>query len=110
MVWAPIFFGSSFFVSLGGFQSVLTSGITWSDSPNSIKNPAIVFMIPLSGRGTARDTTVSLSGAGVAGGHVVVKVATGDGGLVGRVGGGGVVVGGPEVGGPALEVVDGAYL
>ena len=67
-------------------------------------------MIPLSGRGTARDTTVSLSGAGVAGGHVVVKVATGDGGLVGRVGGGGVVVGGPEVGGPALEVVDGAYL
>ena len=72
---------SSFFVSLVGFQSVLTSGIIWSDSPNSIKNPAGVFMM-----------------------------ATGDGGLVGEVGRGGVVVGGPEVGGPALEVVDGAYL
>ena len=54
--------------------------------------------------------TVSLSGAGVEG--VVVKVAIGDGSWreVGEAGGGGVVVGGPEVGRPALEVGGGAYL
>jgi len=54
---------------------------------------------------------VSLSGAGVEG--VVVKVAIGDGSWreVGEAGGGGVVVGGPEVGRPALEVGGGgAYL
>ena len=47
---------------------------------------------------------MSLSGAGVEG--VVVKVAIGDGSWreVGEAGGGGVVVGGPEVGRPALEV------
>ena len=48
-----------------------------------MKNPAFVFMIPLSGRGTARDTTVSLSVALVKGvvfgGDVLVKVAIGDG-------------------------------
>ena len=54
---------------------------------------------------------MSLSGAGVKG--VVVKVAMGDGSWreVGETGGGGVVVGGPEVGRPALEVGGGgAYL
>ena len=54
---------------------------------------------------------MSLSGAGVEG--VVVKVAIGDGSWreVGEAGGGGVVVGGPEVGRPALEVGGaGAYL
>jgi len=47
---------------------------------------------------------VSLSGAGVEG--VVVKVAIGDGSWreVGEAGGGGVVVGGPEVGRPTVEV------
>ena len=65
----------------------------------------------LIGWGTAGDMTVSLSGAGVEG--VVVKVAIGDGSWreVGEAGGGGVVVGGPEVGRPALEVGGGgAYL
>ena len=54
---------------------------------------------------------MSLSGAGVEG--VVVKVAIGDGSWreVGEAGGGGVVVGRPEVGCPALEVGGGgAYL
>ena len=64
-----------------------------------------MFIIPSIGWGTAGDMTVSLSGAGVEG--VVVKVAIGDGSWreVGEAGGGGVVVGGPEVGRPALEVV-----
>ena len=48
-------------------------------------------MILMSGQGTARDTTVSLSGAGVegdaSGGDVVVKMMIGDGGLVGQAGG-----------------------
>ena len=55
-----------------------------------------------------------MSGAGVegdaSGGDVAVKMMIGDGSLVGQAGGGGVVVGGPEVGGPALEVGGGAYL
>ena len=70
-----------------------------------------MFIIPLIGWRTAGDMTVSLSGAGVEG--VVVKVAIGDGSWreVGEAGGGGVVVGGPEVGRPALEVGGGgAYL
>ena len=69
-----------------------------------------MFIIPLIGWGTAGDMTVSLSGAGVEG--VVVKVAIGDGSWreVGEAGGGGVVVGGPEVGRPTVEVGGGAYL
>jgi hypothetical protein len=70
-----------------------------------------VFIIPLIGWGTAGDLTVSLTGAGVEG--VVVKVAIEDGSWreFGEAGGGGVVVGGPEVGRPALEVGGGgAYL
>ena len=67
-----------------------------------------MFIIPLIGWGTAGDLTVSLTGAGVEG----VKVAIGDGSWreFGEAGGGGVVVGGPEVGRPALEVGGGAYL
>ena len=63
-----------------------------------------MFIIPLIGWGTTEDVTVSFVGAGVEG--VVVKVAIGDGSWreVGEAGGGGVVVGGPEVGRPALEV------
>ena len=70
-----------------------------------------MFIIPLIGWGTTGDVTVSFVGAGVEG--VVVKVAIGDGSWreVGEAGGGGVVVGGPEVGRPALEVGGGgAYL
>ena len=69
-----------------------------------------MFIIPLIGWGTAGDLTFSLSGAGVE--DVVVKVAIGDGSWreFGEAGGGGVVVGGPEVGRPALEVGGGAYL
>ena len=66
-----------------------------------------MFIIPLIGWGTAGDLTVSLSVKGV-----VVKVAIVDGSWrkVGEAGGGGVVVGGPEVGRPTVEVGGGAYL